>query len=78
MSIQAFVLIQAEVRMTADVAAAVRTIPGVLSADEVTGPYDVIAKTETDTVDHLGRLVASQIQRVEGITRTLTCPILRL
>jgi DNA-binding Lrp family transcriptional regulator len=50
-------------------------IPGVTQAEDVTGPYDVIVRAEADNVDELGRLVASGIQSVEGITRTLTCPV---
>jgi DNA-binding Lrp family transcriptional regulator len=78
MSVQAFVLIQTEVGKAADVAGEVRSIPGVISADDVTGPYDVIAKTEADSVDELGKMVVSRIQMAEGITRTLTCPIVHL
>jgi DNA-binding Lrp family transcriptional regulator len=44
----------------------------------VTGPYDVIVRAEGPTVDDLGRLVVAQIQRVEGIYRTLTCPVVEL
>ena len=54
------------------------TIDGVVSADDVTGPYDVIVKTEADTLDDLGKMVVSKIQAVDGITRTLTCPVVRL
>jgi DNA-binding Lrp family transcriptional regulator len=78
MSVQAFVLIQTEVGKAANVAGEVRAIPGVISADDVTGPYDVIAKAEADSVDELGKMVVSRIQMAEGITRTLTCPIVHL
>ena len=44
----------------------------------VTGPYDVIAKIEADSVDDIGKLVVSKVQAVEGITRTLTCPVVVL
>ena len=47
-------------------------------ADDVTGPYDVIARVEADSIDELGRLVVSQVQLIEGITRTLTCPVVNL
>jgi DNA-binding Lrp family transcriptional regulator len=51
----------------------VERIRGVLSSEGVTGPYDVIARAEAPTLDDLGRLVATEIQAVEGITRTITC-----
>ena len=31
-----------------------------------------------DDVDSLGKLVVARIQAVEGITRTLTCPVVKL
>jgi len=76
--VAAYVLIQTDVGRAADVASELVGISGVTLAAPVTGPYDVIAKIEADTVDTLGKLVVSQIQSVEGITRTLTCPIVLL
>jgi DNA-binding Lrp family transcriptional regulator len=78
MAVQAYVLIQTEVGKAANVASSIREIAGVVSAEDVTGPYDVIAKTEAETVDDLGKMVVSKIQLVDGITRTLTCPIVHL
>lgn len=76
--VQAYVLIQTEVGKAALVAEEVRNIPGVESADDVTGPYDVIVKAGADDVDQLGKLVVARIQAIEGITRTLTCPVVHL
>ena len=76
--VQAYVLIQTEVGRAAQVADEARKIPGVESADDVTGPYDVIVRASADNVDQLGKLVVARIQTIEGITRTLTCPIVHL
>lgn len=76
--VQAYVLIQTEVGKAAAVADAVRNIAGVDAADDVTGPYDVIVKAQADNVDELGRMVVASIQQVDGITRTLTCPVVHL
>jgi DNA-binding Lrp family transcriptional regulator len=78
MAVSAYVLIQTEVGRAAQVAGEVGAIDGVISADDVTGPYDVIARTEAESVDDLGRMVVSRIQMIEGITRTLTCPVVNL
>lgn len=78
MSTEAYVLIQTEIGRAAGVAEAVRRIPGVVGADGVIGSYDVIARAVADSTDELGRLVASRIQLIEGITRTLTCPVVDL
>lgn len=76
--VKAYVLIQTEVGKAALVADEVRNIPGVDNADDVTGPYDVIVKASADDVDALGKLVVARIQAIEGITRTLTCPVVNL
>ena len=78
MSVQAYVLVQTEVGSTVGVRSAIAAIPGVVSAEDVTGPYDVIVRAEARTVDELGRLVVASIQGVPGITRTLTCPVVNL
>ena len=76
--VQAYVLIQTEVGKAAQVATSVREIEGVETADDVTGPYDVIVKAAAPDVDQLGKLVVARIQGIEGITRTLTCPVVHL
>ena len=78
MSVSAYVLIQTEVGRAEKVATAARAIDGVVTADNVAGPYDVIVKADADTLDELGQLVVSAIQKVDGITRTFTCPIVNL
>ncbi|GAA3007546.1 Lrp/AsnC family transcriptional regulator [Kitasatospora sp. NPDC058063] len=76
--VQAYILIQTEVGKATAVARTIAEVPGVLTAEDVTGPYDVIVKAEAETVDELGRLVVARVQKVEGITRTLTCPVVHL
>lgn len=78
MAVSAYVLIQTEVGKAASVAAEVRDIPGVVASDDVTGPYDVIVRAEADSIDELGRSIISRLQMIEGITRTLTCPVVTL
>ena len=72
--VSAYVLIQTAVN-AAHVAGEIAGIEGVESAEDVSGPYDVIVRASADDMDTLGQLVVSKIQTVEGITRTLTCPI---
>lgn len=78
MAVNAYILIQTEVGRAARVAEAVGAISGVTDAEGVTGSYDVIARAEADTVDDLGKMVVSRVQMVEGITRTITCPVVNL
>ncbi len=76
--VDAYVLIQAEVGRSAEVADAVGKIPGVRFADVVTGPYDVVVRAEAAEIDGLGKLIVAKVQAVAGITRTLTCPVVHL
>jgi DNA-binding Lrp family transcriptional regulator len=78
MSVAAYILIQTEVGKAAQVAREVNDVDGIISAEDVTGPYDVIARATADDVDQLGRMVVSRVQMIEGITRTLTCPVVHL
>lgn len=76
--VRAYVLIQTDTGRAADVANGIRGLAGVISTEAVTGPYDVIVFLEATDVDALGHLVVSSVQPVEGIVRTLTCPVIRL
>lgn len=78
MTVQAYILVQTNVGKAAEVAAEIRTIPGVTLAEDVTGPYDVIARAEAPDVDELGNLVVAKVQVVAGITRTVTCPVVNI
>jgi DNA-binding Lrp family transcriptional regulator len=76
--VQAYILIQTEVGKASTVADTISKISGVIQAEDVTGPYDVIVRAQADTVDELGRMVVARVQQVDGITRTLTCPVVHL
>ena len=76
--VQAYILVQTEVGKAAAVAAEIAGITGVISAEDVTGPYDVIVRAEAEDVNRLGQLVVARVQSVGGITRTLTCPVVHL
>jgi DNA-binding Lrp family transcriptional regulator len=77
-TVHAYVLIQTDIGRAAHVSDLVRTIDGVTLSEAVTGPYDVIARAEAPSMNDLGRMVVRDIQQIEGITRTITCPIVRL
>ncbi|MCP3998147.1 MAG: Lrp/AsnC family transcriptional regulator [bacterium] len=76
--VEAYVLIQTEVGKAAEVARQISEIPGVTESEAVTGPYDAVVHTQAEDVDSLGKLVVARIQAVDGITRTLTCPVVKL
>lgn len=78
MRVTAYILIQTEVGIVARVAEEIRKVKGVESVDEVTGPYDIIVRAEATNLDLLGKMVVRNIQGVDGVVRTLTCPIIHL
>ncbi|AFR08898.1 MULTISPECIES: Lrp/AsnC family transcriptional regulator [Nocardiopsis] len=76
--VQAYILVQTEVERSGEVTERIRGIEGVEKASDVTGPYDVIVQAEAEDIDALGALVVARIQRLDGIARTLTCPIINI
>ena len=73
MATKAYVLIETSVGKSRDVANELRSLRGVQSADNVTGPYDVIAVVEAADLTAVGALLASRIHTLNGIVRTVTC-----
>ena len=76
--IAAYILIQTQAGQAAVVAAALGGVPGVLEAASVAGPYDVIARAQARDIDELAKLAASQVQALDGVTRTMSCPVMHL
>jgi DNA-binding Lrp family transcriptional regulator len=75
MSVQVYILIQTDIGKAGSVANAIREIAGVTLSEGVTGPYDVIMRAESASMEDLGRSILAKVQAIPGITRTLTCPV---
>ena len=78
MTVNAFILIQAEVGTAGDVARETGALAQVLTAEVTMGAYDVIARAAADDMDELGAVVVNAIGNVLGVERTLLCPIINL
>ena len=76
--VEAYVLVQTEQGKMAEIAQRLAQLDSVSETSVVTGPYDVIARVVADDTDAIGKLVVSEVQTVGGVTRTLTCPVVRL
>jgi DNA-binding Lrp family transcriptional regulator len=76
--VSAYILIQTEVGKASQVTSSLHDLKGIVAVDGVTGPYDVIARAESADLDELAKAIVIPIQEVEGVTRTLTCPVLQL
>jgi DNA-binding Lrp family transcriptional regulator len=78
MTVNAYILIQAEVGTAVDVARAAREITEIVSAEVAMGPYDVIARAGAADMDRLGGIVVNAVGNISGVERTLLCPIVNL
>ncbi len=70
---KAYILIECMVGRTREVVTSLSHLKGIKSVDTVTGPYDVIAIVEVDTLNEIGDVVTQHIHPIAGITRTVTC-----
>lgn len=73
MAAKAFVLIETAVGKAREVATSLGRIEGIKSVDMVTGPYDIIATIEAETLSNIGDVVTGKIHAADGISRTVTC-----
>jgi DNA-binding Lrp family transcriptional regulator len=76
--IAAYILIQTETGKAAVVAAALQDMPGVWETASLAGPYDVIARAQAPDIDELAKPVTSRVQALDGVSRTMTCPVVHL
>jgi len=73
---KAFVLIETAVGRNKAVVTALKQLEGVKEVDTVTGPYDVIATIEGETLNDIGDLATAKIHPIAGISRTVTCLVM--
>ena len=73
MATRAFILIETQVGRAKQVAEELRALEGVISADAVTGTFDIIALIEAQDMSAMADLVTGQVQGIRGVMRTITC-----
>ena len=73
MGTSAYILIEVQVGRTTDVLRSLRRLDGVVSADVVTGAYDVIALISAPNMAAVADLVTGLVQGVPGVLKTITC-----
>jgi len=74
---KAFVLIETAVGKNKEVVSLLGKLEGVNSVDTVTGPYDIIAVVEGESLNEIGDLITGKIHPIPGINRTVTCLAIR-
>ena len=70
---RAFVLIKVRPGEIREVVRQLARVEGVTEATMTFGPYDAVAVVEAPDVGTIGRVMASGIQPIPGVTETLTC-----
>ena len=78
MPISGFVFIDVTGNHTKSAYKTLTRLQGVKSLYAVTGPFDLIAYIEADTIEELNDLVLSRIRSVDGITKTSTALVLNV
>jgi len=74
--LKAYVLIQTESR-GASLATALSSIPGVVSAEDLSGAFDAIVIAAAASTRQLMDDVVTAIRTIPGVTRALPAPMLR-
>ena len=73
MATTAYIMIETNIGMVKDVAKSLRAVPGVGDVDVVIGPYDIIATISADDMNSVSDLLATEVHKINGVTRTFTC-----
>ena len=78
MPISAFVFISTTSNHTKSAYKTISRIQGVKAVYPVTGPHDLIAQVESETLEELSDLVMTRLRGVDGVTQTNTSIVLKL
>ena len=70
---RAFILIETAAGKTGEVADRLRQLPSMTMVDAVTGPFDIVAVAEAETLNAIGDLISDGMHRIPGIVKTITC-----
>jgi DNA-binding Lrp family transcriptional regulator len=70
---KAYILVTTDAGKAVSAGDSIRQIEGVKSADTTIGPYDIIVFAEVADTAVLTNLIVDKIQKVDGVSRTLTC-----
>ncbi len=75
---EAYILIEVAAKKVKSAMQAISKIKGVDCVSAVVGPYDLIVWAKANNLKALGELVVSKIQSVNGVQKTITCPVVEL
>jgi len=70
---KAYVLVNIRTGDVKEVVRNLRRVPSVVEANMTFGPYDAVAVIETEDINKVGAILASEIQPIPGVLDTMTC-----
>jgi len=70
---KAYILINIRTGEIHQVVRQLRRVEGVRDAQMTFGPYDAVALVEANDLNKIGHILATSIQPIPGVERTLTC-----
>ena len=73
---EAYVLVQTDMERY-PIADSLRVIPGVATAEDLSGPYDAIVVADYDPQERPIDAIVDEIKRVPRVTRALVAPVVR-
>jgi len=73
---KAYILINTGLGVVSDVLDDLRKINEIKSSNSTAGPYDIIAFVESGDLSGLGNIIVQKIQKISGVSKTLTCIII--
>ncbi len=76
MAAKAFILVETAVGKSREVVTSLSKLKGVISIDTVTGPYDIIAILQGESLNDIGDMVTGKINSFAGISRVVTCLVI--
>lgn len=67
-----YVFVDTEVGKGQEVREALRQTPGIVAADLVMGPHDLVVIVEQPTIEDIGRVVVRDLHGTAGLKNTVT------
>ena len=72
--VEGYVLVEAQLGRALEIERRFEEVDETIHADLVTGCYDVLARVRGESIEDL-MAVTERMKAVEGVTRTLLCPV---
>lgn len=70
---KAYVLVNIRTGDVREVVKNLRRVQSVVEANMTFGPYDAVAVIETEDINRVGAILATEIQPIPGVLDTMTC-----